>query len=200
VLCLCIQVIGTYAQTELGHGTFVRGLETTATYDPDTQQFVIHSPTLSSTKWWPGGEDHSAVLTFASSSKALHCVEVPPGANAHMLCPGLGKTATHVVCMARLFLNGKVRNHVMSRLPAGSAGTVSQKCPFVTHVNMTDAMCRTTARMASLCKSGHWPRISRCRASQLATLGPSLATMAWTMDSCASTTCAYVSFVLAALS
>ncbi len=51
-----MQVIGTYAQTELGHGTFVRGLETTATYDIDTQQFVIHSPTLSSTKWWPGGE------------------------------------------------------------------------------------------------------------------------------------------------
>ena len=51
-----LQVIGTYAQTELGHGTFVRGLETTATFDVDTQQFVIHSPTLSSTKWWPGGE------------------------------------------------------------------------------------------------------------------------------------------------
>ncbi|EFJ46884.1 hypothetical protein VOLCADRAFT_92640 [Volvox carteri f. nagariensis] len=27
------RIIGTYAQTELGHGTFVRGLETTATYD-----------------------------------------------------------------------------------------------------------------------------------------------------------------------
>lgn len=50
-----LEIIGTYAQTELGHGTFVRGLETTATYDVATQQFVIHSPTLSSTKWWPGG-------------------------------------------------------------------------------------------------------------------------------------------------
>ena len=50
-----LAIIGTYAQTELGHGTFVRGLETTATYDPSSQQFVIHSPTLSSTKWWPGG-------------------------------------------------------------------------------------------------------------------------------------------------
>ena len=51
-----LALIGTYAQTELGHGTFVRGLETTATYDPASQQFVVHSPTLSSTKWWPGGE------------------------------------------------------------------------------------------------------------------------------------------------
>jgi acyl-CoA oxidase len=31
------QIIGTYAQTELGHGTFVRGLETTATYDAEKQ-------------------------------------------------------------------------------------------------------------------------------------------------------------------
>jgi acyl-CoA oxidase len=50
-----LRVVGTYAQTELGHGTFVRGLETTATYDPETQEFVVHSPTLTSTKWWPGG-------------------------------------------------------------------------------------------------------------------------------------------------
>lgn len=50
-----LRVVGTYAQTELGHGTFVRGLETTAAYDPSTREFVVHSPTLTSTKWWPGG-------------------------------------------------------------------------------------------------------------------------------------------------
>lgn len=50
-----LEVIGTYAQTELGHGTFVRGLETTATFDGDRQEFILHSPTLTSTKWWPGG-------------------------------------------------------------------------------------------------------------------------------------------------
>ncbi|KAI8488215.1 Peroxisomal acyl-coenzyme A oxidase 1 [Branchiostoma belcheri] len=50
-----LSIVGAYAQTEMGHGTFVRGLETTATYDPSTQEFVIHSPTLTSTKWWPGG-------------------------------------------------------------------------------------------------------------------------------------------------
>ena len=31
---LGLKLIGTYAQTELGHGTFVRGLQTTATYGP----------------------------------------------------------------------------------------------------------------------------------------------------------------------
>lgn len=53
-----LSIIGTYAQTELGHGTFVRGIETTATYDPETQEFVLNSPTLSSYKWWPGGCKH----------------------------------------------------------------------------------------------------------------------------------------------
>ncbi|CAH3158358.1 unnamed protein product [Pocillopora meandrina] len=48
------QIIGTYAQTELGHGTFIRGLETTATYDKSTQEFIIHSPSLTACKWWPG--------------------------------------------------------------------------------------------------------------------------------------------------
>ncbi|KAJ0182749.1 hypothetical protein K1T71_002118 [Dendrolimus kikuchii] len=52
---LNLQIIGTYAQTELGHGTFIRGLETTATYDPETEEFVLHSPTLTSYKWWGGG-------------------------------------------------------------------------------------------------------------------------------------------------
>lgn len=47
-------IIGTYAQTELGHGTFIRGLETTSTYDPQTDEFVLHSPTLTSMKYWPG--------------------------------------------------------------------------------------------------------------------------------------------------
>ena len=36
-------------------GTYLRGIETTATYDPNSEEFIIHSPTLTSTKWWPGG-------------------------------------------------------------------------------------------------------------------------------------------------
>ncbi|KAJ3672552.1 hypothetical protein LUZ60_007273 [Juncus effusus] len=50
-----MQIIGCYAQTELGHGSNVQGLETTATFDKDSDEFVIHSPTLTSCKWWPGG-------------------------------------------------------------------------------------------------------------------------------------------------
>ena len=48
-------IIGCYLQTELGHGTNVTQLETTATYLPTTQEFEINSPSLTSTKWWIGG-------------------------------------------------------------------------------------------------------------------------------------------------
>ncbi|KAH7928004.1 acyl-CoA oxidase [Leucogyrophana mollusca] len=46
---------GCYLQTELGHGTNVSRLETTATYIAETEEFEIHSPTLTSSKWWIGG-------------------------------------------------------------------------------------------------------------------------------------------------
>lgn len=52
--------IGCFAMTELGHGSNVPGLETTATFDEASDQFIIHTPTLTATKWWIGGAAHSA--------------------------------------------------------------------------------------------------------------------------------------------
>nr|OQO20466.1 hypothetical protein B0A51_11805 [Rachicladosporium sp. CCFEE 5018] len=52
--------IGCYAQTELGHGSNVRGLETTATWNPEDKTFTIHSPTLTSSKWWIGSLGRTA--------------------------------------------------------------------------------------------------------------------------------------------
>ncbi|KAI9503930.1 acyl-CoA dehydrogenase/oxidase C-terminal [Coemansia spiralis] len=53
-------ITGCFGMTELGHGSNVAGLETTATYDKRTDEFVIHSPTLTATKWWIGGAAHTA--------------------------------------------------------------------------------------------------------------------------------------------
>ncbi|KAG2105463.1 peroxisomal oxidase [Suillus discolor] len=51
---------GCYLQTELGHGTNVARLETTSTYIPETQEFELNSPSLTSTKWWIGALGKSA--------------------------------------------------------------------------------------------------------------------------------------------
>ncbi|XP_075794518.1 peroxisomal acyl-coenzyme A oxidase 2 [Pelodiscus sinensis] len=67
-------IIGTYAQTELGHGTFLRGLETTATFDTSTQEFTLNTPRISAMKWWPGD---------------------------------LGRSATHAVVFAQLYVKGE---------------------------------------------------------------------------------------------
>ncbi|RKF73897.1 Peroxisomal acyl-coenzyme A oxidase 1 [Golovinomyces cichoracearum] len=52
--------IGCYAQTELGHGSNVRGLETTATWNPEDKTFTLHSPSLTSSKWWIGSLGRTA--------------------------------------------------------------------------------------------------------------------------------------------
>ncbi|XP_029992449.1 peroxisomal acyl-coenzyme A oxidase 1 isoform X3 [Sphaeramia orbicularis] len=91
------QVLGTYAQTEMGHGTHLRGLETTATYDPATQQFVLNSPTVSSIKWWPGGlgktSNHAIVLAqlhTQGNCHGLHAFIVPiRDMNTHDPLPGI---------------------------------------------------------------------------------------------------------------
>ncbi|XP_025018262.1 peroxisomal acyl-coenzyme A oxidase 1-like [Tetranychus urticae] len=50
-----LKIIGTYAQTELGHGSYLKGLQTEAIYNDKEKTFTLNSPTLESIKWWPGG-------------------------------------------------------------------------------------------------------------------------------------------------
>lgn len=54
------EMIGAYAQTELGHGSNVRGLETTATWNQKNKTFVMNSPSLTASKWWIGSLGRTA--------------------------------------------------------------------------------------------------------------------------------------------
>ncbi|XP_021586436.2 peroxisomal acyl-coenzyme A oxidase 2 isoform X1 [Ictidomys tridecemlineatus] len=83
-LCENFQIITTYAQTELGHGSYLQGLETEAIYDAATQEFVIHSPTMTAAKWWPGDMGRSAThalvlaqLICSGARQGMHAFIVP---------------------------------------------------------------------------------------------------------------------------
>jgi acyl-CoA oxidase len=66
------EFIATYAQTELGHGTNLKKLETTATYDPKTEEFVLNTPTVTATKWWPGNLGKSSNFTVVMAQLYTH--------------------------------------------------------------------------------------------------------------------------------
>jgi len=83
-----LELLGCFAMTETGHGSDVQALETTATYDPATGEFVIDSPTPSSRKDYLGGAAQSATvaavfaqLITAKNGKPIqhgvHCLFVP---------------------------------------------------------------------------------------------------------------------------
>ena len=79
-----LELLGCFAMTETGHGSDVQALETTGTYDPETQEFVIDSPTPSSRKDYIGGAANTArvAAVFAQlitkgEGHGVHCFVVP---------------------------------------------------------------------------------------------------------------------------
>lgn len=58
---------GCFAMTELGHGSNVRGIETVATYEARSGEFVINTPCESAQKYWIGGAANHATHTVVFS-------------------------------------------------------------------------------------------------------------------------------------
>ncbi|CAO3649136.1 unnamed protein product [Cunninghamella blakesleeana] len=66
------KVIGCFAMTELGHSSALRGLETTATYDPNSDEFIIESPNITSAKIWIGMAGCTATHTVVIAQTIIH--------------------------------------------------------------------------------------------------------------------------------
>lgn len=78
-----LRALGCFAMTERGHGSDVQSLETTAHYDPETEEFILNSPTASSEKWFLGNaaRDGRWAAVFCQlytpgqeESHGVHCI------------------------------------------------------------------------------------------------------------------------------
>lgn len=91
------RIMCAYAQTELGHGSDVQSLKTTATFDPKENCFVINTPSIDATKWWPGdlGLNANHVVVYAQViTKGKHVGVLPlffqvRNMETHQLLPGV---------------------------------------------------------------------------------------------------------------
>ncbi|KAK9877075.1 hypothetical protein WA026_016103 [Henosepilachna vigintioctopunctata] len=78
------KINGTFCLTEIGHGTNTKGMQTTAVYDIENEEFVINSSCFEAAKCWAAGLSQTAshAIVFAQlivkgEMKGLHGFIVP---------------------------------------------------------------------------------------------------------------------------
>lgn len=82
---ITLDLLGCFAMTETGHGSDVQSLETTATYDPETEEFVIHSETPTARKDYIGGAAETARMAAVFAQLITHEDGKPINHGVHCL-------------------------------------------------------------------------------------------------------------------
>jgi acyl-CoA oxidase len=82
---ISLDLLGCFGMTETGHGSDVQALETTATYDAETEEFVIHSPTPTSRKDYIGGAAETATISSVFAQLITHENGEPVNHGVHCL-------------------------------------------------------------------------------------------------------------------
>jgi acyl-CoA oxidase len=103
------RLLGCFAMTETGHGSNVQALDTTATYDASTGEFVVHTPTPAARKDYIGNAARHgrmaavfAQLVVGGETHGVHCLLVPIRSEDGAPMPGV----TLSDCGPKLGLNG----------------------------------------------------------------------------------------------
>ena len=78
-------ILGAFAMTELGHSSSLQDIETTATLDKETDEWVLHSPTLTSCKWWMGMVGQTSTHTVLLAQTIINQHEPSIGLNWFMV-------------------------------------------------------------------------------------------------------------------
>ncbi|MGE9783607.1 acyl-CoA dehydrogenase [Janibacter sp. G368] len=107
---------GCFAMTETGHGSDVQSILTTATYDPETDELVVHSPSPAARKDYIGGAARDArlaavfaQLVVGEEQHGVHCVLVPLRDESGQPMPGV----TIGDCGTKLGLKGVDNGRLM---------------------------------------------------------------------------------------